>query len=345
MSEIARPCIVVTGGAGYIGSHVVYALIDNGWRVVVIDDLSTGRRDAVPEEVRFYRLDCAAEGVQAIIETEGAVAAMHFAARISVEESVADPAGYYEANSHKAARFFEAAIAAGAGAIVFSSTAAVYGGVGTEPVTELAPTRPESPYGRAKLAAEWTLRDLCAASGARCAILRYFNVAGADPLGRNGQPETATHLIKKTCDAALGRIPRLVINGDDYDTPDGTCVRDYIHVSDLAQAHTLALRHLIADGESLLLNCGYGAGFSVREIIAAAGRVHGAPIPTQVGPRRPGDAVSVVADATLLRERLGWRPEHDDIEGIIAASLKWEARRSSGPGGRSGGTGGEDRAA
>lgn len=326
---MAEHCIAVTGGAGYIGSHVVLALVEAGLRVVVIDDLSTGLRAAVPSSVRFHQLDCADARVRDVLAAEGAVAAMHFAARISVEESVRDPAGYYEANTFKAARFFQSAIAAGVGSILFFSTAAVYGGVGARPVDETAPTRPESPYGRSKLATEWILRDLCAVSGTRSAILRYFNVAGADAGGRSGPPATATHLIKKTCDAALGRLPRLMINGDDYDTPDGTCVRDYIHVSDLANAHLLAMRRLLEGGEDMLLNCGYGQGFSVREIVHAASRAIGAPIPTEVGPRRPGDPISVVADPTRLRDSLGWRPAHADIDGIIASALAWETRREA----------------
>jgi UDP-glucose 4-epimerase len=305
------------------------ALIEAGWRVVVIDDLSTGLLSAVHRDAQFYQLDCADPRLGGILKSENAVAAIHFAARISVEESAREPALYYETDTFKAAHFFQSAIAAGVESILFSSTAAVYGQVGAEPVDETAPTRPESPYGRAKLAAEWILRDLCAASGTRSAILRYFNVAGADARGRSGPPATATHLIKKTCDAALGRSERLVINGDDYDTPDGTCIRDYIHVTDLADAHVLVMRHLLQGGEDLLLNCGYGQGFSVREIIDAAVRVTGAPIPTEVGPRRPGDPVSVVADSTRLRAALGWRPTHADIDEIIASALVWESRREA----------------
>lgn len=270
--------IIVTGGAGYIGSHVVLALLAAGWRVVVVDNLSSGQRAVVPDGVTLYEFDCASTSVAEVLREEAAIAVMHFAARISVEESVSDPAGYYDSNTFRAARLFETAIAAGVKSIVFSSTAAVYGGDASGPVGENATTRPESPYGRSKLAAEWILDDLCAASGARGVILRYFNVAGADPHGRSGPPATATHLIKKVCDAALGRIPEVVINGDDYATRDGTCVRDYIHVTDLAEAHVLALGDRVEGGESVVLNCGYGRGFSVREIIDAASRVIACPL-------------------------------------------------------------------
>jgi UDP-glucose 4-epimerase len=330
MSEVAQcehGTVVVTGGAGYIGSHVVFALREAGWRVAVIDDLSTGRREVVPDDVRLHEIDCASDAVGAILRAENAVAAIHFAARIRVDESIAEPALYYETNTVSAKRFFESALSAGVKAIVFSSTAAVYGDVPSTPVSEDAPTRPLTPYGRSKLASEWILHDLCAAARPPVghAILRYFNVAGADPRGRSGPPDTATHLVKRVCDAALGRDDRMVINGDDYPTPDGTCVRDFIHVCDLAEAHVLALAHLLGGGEDLLLNCGYGRGFSVREVIEAARRISGQPIPETVGPRRPGDLVSVVADPSRLKSRLGWQPAHPDIDEIVGSTLHWAA--------------------
>jgi UDP-glucose 4-epimerase len=320
--------VLVTGGAGYIGSHMVLALVDAGERVVVLDDLSNGFRWAVHPRAELIVGDVAdQELVGRIIQQRGIDAITHFAARIVVPESVADPLGYYLANTVKTRALFQAAVAGGVKHLIFSSTAAVYGTPEANPVTEAARPHPESPYGASKLMSEWMLRDAAAAHGLGYVVLRYFNVAGADPEDRSGQSTpNATHLIKVACEAALGLRPGVSVFGTDFPTPDGTGVRDYIQVSDLVTAHLDALRHLRGGGASLTLNCGYGRGYSVLEVIDTVKTVSGADFPVTLGPRRPGDPAAIVAGAERIRAEIGWRPRFDDLTVIVQQALAWERR-------------------
>jgi UDP-glucose 4-epimerase len=319
--------VLVTGGAGYIGSHMVLALIDAGHdEVVVLDDLSTGFDWALPPEVTLVRGDVADQALVAeTIRRHGIDALAHFAAKIVVPDSVADPLGYYLANTVKSRALIEAAIGAGVRHVIFSSTAAIYGEPAVVPVPEDLPPNPINPYGRSKLMTEWMLEDAARAHGISYVALRYFNVAGADPRGRSGQSTpNATHLIKVATQAALGRRERLEVFGTDYPTPDGSCLRDYIQVSDLAAAHLVALNHLRAGGESLTLNCGYGRGYSVLEVIDVVKSVSGVDFPVTLSPRRAGDPSRIIAGADRIRAELGWVPQHDDLRGIVTQALAWE---------------------
>jgi UDP-glucose 4-epimerase len=318
--------VLVTGGAGYIGSHMVWELLDAGESVVVLDRLSTGFEWAVAPEARLVVGDVAdKELVGQIIRDHGVDAIIHFAGSIVVPESVADPLAYYENNTCKTRALIETAVREGVPNFIFSSTAAVYGGAGLEPVREDAQLSPESPYGLSKLMSEWMLRDAAAAHGLRYTALRYFNVAGADPKGRTGQSTPgATHLIKVACETALGKRASMQVFGTDYPTPDGTCIRDYIHVSDLAAAHRLALQRLRAGGASMVANCGYSHGYSVLEVIDSVRRVFGHDFPVVMGDRRAGDAAAVVANSDLARNELGWVPKHDDLTQIVTDALSWE---------------------
>jgi len=323
--------VLVTGGAGYIGSHTVLALQAAGRAVVVLDDLSTGDRGLVPADVPLIVGDVAdAERTGALLRDHRVGTVMHFAGSIIVPESVADPLKYYRNNTAASRSLIEAYVTAGVGRFIFSSTAAVYGNPPTRMVTEQTPVAPLSPYGWSKLMTEQMLADVAAAHPAfRYIALRYFNVAGADPHGRAGQvTPNATHLIKLACETALGRRDALNIFGTDYPTPDGTCVRDYIHVSDLADAHVCALEHLERGGDSLVLNCGYGRGYSVRQVATAMERAAGLPLPQVEAPRRAGDPVELVADSTRLRDLLDWRPRLDDLDLIVRHALEWERRRA-----------------
>jgi len=318
--------VLVTGGAGYIGSHMVLALIDAGESVVVLDDMSTGSARALPPHVDLIRGDVtdAALVAQAIARYDIDEIA-HFAAKIVVPDSVADPLGYYHANTVKTRSLLETASRAGVERFIFSSTAAVYGEPALSPVAEESPLAPINPYGRSKLMSEWMLADLAAASSLRYVTLRYFNVAGADPHGRSGQSTpNATHLIKVACQTALGKRDRVQVFGTDYPTPDGSCLRDYIQVSDLAHAHLLALRYLRQGGESRVLNCGYGRGYSVLEVIDMVKRVSGVDFPVTLTDRRAGDPAALVAQADRIRQALGWQPENDDLETIVRQALEWE---------------------
>ncbi|QND49493.1 UDP-glucose 4-epimerase GalE [Rhizobium lusitanum] len=327
--------VLVTGGAGYIGSHMVWKLLDAGEDVVVVDRLSTGFRWAIPSAARFYLGDAADEALLQTIFAENDIEAIiHFAGSSIVPASIEDPLGYYENNTGKTRTLMSAAIRAGIRHFVFSSTAAVYGSQpADEPVKESAPLLPETPYGQSKLMSELMLRDAAAAYDFRYVALRYFNVAGADPQGRAGQStDGATHLVKVACEAALGRRRQVEIYGTDYPTHDGTGVRDYIHVSDLVDAHLMALRHLRSGGRPLVANCGYGVGYSVLDVLNMVMRVHGRAFRIHMAPRRPGDTASVVADATLAHRELGWTPRYNCMETIVRSSLEWElqlADRSS----------------
>jgi len=321
--------VLVTGGAGYIGSHAVLALSDAGWPVAVIDNLTTGFRWAVPDHVPFYEGDIADEALLACIFAEqGTRAVMHFAGSIVVPESVTDPLKYYHNNTVKSRALLAAAVAAGVPHFIFSSTAATYGIPDVSPVTEQTPQRPINPYGTSKLMTELMLADVAAAHPLNYCALRYFNVAGADPAARTGQSTAgATHLIKVAVEAALGKRGHVDVFGTDFDTPDGTGVRDYIHVSDLAAAHVLALEALIADpARSLTMNCGYGRGYSVLEVLDAVDRVTNRKLDRREGPRRLGDADSLISDNSLIRATLPWVPRYADLDTVVRHALAWERK-------------------
>jgi UDP-glucose 4-epimerase len=322
--------ILVTGGAGYIGSHMVHALVDAGESVVVLDNLSTGFSWAVPKAVPLVVGETGDQTlVTALIAEHGVDAIIHFAASIVVPDSVADPLGYYRNNTVNSRALIETAIKTGIRHFIFSSTAAVYGNPVRVPINEGDATIPMSPYGSSKLMTEIMLRDAGAAHGLSYLILRYFNVAGADPSMRTGQStKGATHLIKVAVETALGLRPMIEVFGTDYQTPDGTCIRDYIHVSDLVRAHSDALRHLRDGGASVTLNCGYGRGFSVLDVIDAVKRGSGVDFKVTSSGRRPGDPPAVVADSGRIRALLGWAPQFDDLATIVDHALKWEHRRA-----------------
>ena len=329
MTATLKPSVLVTGGAGYIGSHAVLALKDAGWPVAVIDNLVTGFRFAVPEGVPFYEGDIADAGLLACIFAEqGTGAIMHFAGSVVVPESVSDPLKYYHNNTANSRTLIEAAVQAGVPHLIFSSTAATYGVPDVESVREDTPQRPINPYGWSKLMTEQMLADVAAAHRLNYCALRYFNVAGADPQGRTGQSTTgATHLIKVAVEAALGKRDHVSVFGTDFDTPDGTGVRDYIHVSDLAAAHVLALEALIAQPtRSLTMNCGYGRGFSVMEVLDAVDRVTNRRIERRLEGRRAGDSGALISDPSLIRATLPWQPRYDDLDTIIAHALAWERK-------------------
>jgi UDP-glucose 4-epimerase len=323
--------ILVTGGAGYIGSHMVHALVDAGEPVVVLDNLSTGFAWALPKTVPLVVGDTGDQSrVAALIAEHDVDAIVHFAASIVVPDSVADPLGYYRNNTVNSRALIETAIKAGVRHFIFSSTAAVYGNPLRIPIDEDDVTIPMSPYGSSKLMTEIMLRDAAAAHGLSYLILRYFNVAGADPRMRTGQStKGATHLIKVAVETALGLRPQIEVFGTDYATPDGTCIRDYIHVADLVRAHSDALRHLRGGGASVTLNCGYGRGFSVLEVLDTVKRASGVDFKVVTSGRRPGDPAAIVADSTRIRALLGWTPQFDDLETIVAHALKWERCRQS----------------
>jgi UDP-glucose 4-epimerase len=318
--------VLVTGGAGYIGSHMVLELLDAGERVVVLDNLSTGFAWAVDKRATLIVGDMGDEALVRRVMTQHDVeAVIHFAARIVVPDSVADPLGYYLANTVKTRTVMAAAVACKVKHFIFSSTAAVYGTPATDIVSEDAPTTPESPYGTSKLITEWMLRDTAAAHDLTFVILRYFNVAGADPQMRTGQSTpNATHLIKVAVQTALGLRAKMDVFGTDYPTPDGTCLRDYIHVTDLVRAHSAALTHLRGGGASMVCNCGYGHGTSVKEVIETVRSVTGVKFRADFAPRRPGDAVSVVANPARIKATFGWTPRHDDLTGIVENAYAWE---------------------
>ncbi|NQV83355.1 MAG: UDP-glucose 4-epimerase GalE [Rhodospirillales bacterium] len=318
--------VLVTGGAGYIGSHAAWALIDAGINVVVLDNLSTGFEWLVPAAATFIKGDVGdREFVRSQLRNHEIAAVMHFAGSIIVAESIIDPLKYYRNNTSASRNLIEACIDEGVDKFIFSSTAAVYGNSDRVFVDEETPTLPLSPYGNSKLATEWMLRDISAATPLRHVTLRYFNVAGADPEGRSGQATPkAMSLFKAACEAATGRRQGIEIFGDNYATPDGTCVRDFIHVSDLAQAHLAALAYLEGNEESTTLNCGYGQGYSVREVLDVFANVSGQPLDISVGGRRTGDIEQIVADNAKILKTLDWTPRHEDIEAMVRTALGWE---------------------
>jgi UDP-glucose 4-epimerase len=321
--------VLVTGGAGYIGSHAVLALKDAGWPVAVIDNLVTGFRWAVPADVPFYQGDSAnADLLARIFREQGTRAVMHFAGSVVVPESVSDPLKYYGNNTAKSRALIEAAVQAGVPHFIFSSTAATYGTPDVERVTETTPQVPINPYGMSKLMTEFMLADVARAHPLNYCALRYFNVAGADPQGRTGQSTAgATHLIKVAVEAALGKRDGVAVFGTDFDTHDGTGVRDYIHVSDLVAAHVLALEALMAaPRESLTMNCGYGRGFSVLEVLDAVDRVTNRRIERRMEGRRAGDPGALISDNSLIRATLPWQPQYADLETIVGHAVQWERK-------------------
>ena len=320
--------VLVTGGAGYIGSHMVHDLLAAGESVVVLDNLSTGLRWAVPAAANLIVGDIGnAELVGGVLSRHGVEAIIHFAGSVVVPESIAQPLGYYHNNTVKSRTLIECAIAHGVRHFIFSSTAAVYGNPEQVPVAEDAPLCPMSPYGCSKLMTEIMLGDSCAAHGLNAVALRYFNVAGADPEHRTGQSTPrATHLIKVACETALGKRSHMDVFGSDYATRDGTCVRDYIHVSDLTAAHSRALHYLRAGGASDVFNCGYSKGASVLDVVDAVKRASGHDFAVRMAARRPGDPAEIVAASGKIRDKLGWQPPFDDLDQIVTHALSWEAR-------------------
>ena len=320
--------ILVTGGAGYIGSHMVHGLIEGGESVAVLDNLSTGFKWAIPPGADLVVGETGDEAlVSRLIVERGISAIVHFAASIVVPESVSNPLAYYRNNTVNSRALIECAVRGGVKQFIFSSTAAVYGNPAQAPVSEDAALVPLSPYGSSKLMTEIMLRDAAAAHGLDHVILRYFNVAGADPRLRTGQStRAATHLIKVAVETALGKRARMNVFGADYPTPDGTCIRDYIHVTDLVRAHSDALAYLRAGGPSVTLNCGYGHGFSVLDVIDTVKRVSGVDFRVDHAGRRPGDPAVIVAQADRAKELLGWQPQFDDLPTIVAHALAWERK-------------------
>ncbi|MEA2757710.1 MAG: UDP-glucose 4-epimerase [Methylobacteriaceae bacterium] len=320
--------ILVTGGAGYIGSHTVLELLAAREKVVVLDNLSTGFRSAVPDDVPLILGDFGDEDlVTELLAKHGIEAIIHFAAKIVVPESVADPLGYYLNNTAMARTLLACAVDCGVKHFIFSSTAAVYGEPAQVPVRETETLKPMSPYGRSKLMVEWMLEDTAKAHDLSYVVLRYFNVAGADPQGRIGQSTpNATHLIKVAVQTALGRGPGMEVFGTDYPTPDGSCLRDYIQVTDLARAHVDALNYLRAGGGNLTCNVGYARGYSVLDVIDVVKQVSGVDFPVRKSGRRPGDPAAIVAANDRIRAELGWKPQHDNLNEIVRQALDWERR-------------------
>jgi UDP-glucose 4-epimerase len=325
--------VLVTGGAGYIGSHMVHALIDAGERVVVLDNLTTGFPWAVASGATLAVAESGDQArLAALIAEHGVDAVIHFAASVVVPDSVRNPLAYYRNNTVNSRALIETVVESGVRHFIFSSTAAVYGNPERVPVREEDAALPLSPYGRSKLMTEMMLHDTGAAHGLRTCILRYFNVAGADPLGRTGQStKGATHLIKVAVETALGLRPKMHVFGTDYPTPDGTCVRDYIHVWDLVRAHCDALAYLRAGGASVTLNCGYGRGFSVLEVIETVKRVCGIDFAVELAGRRLGDPAQIVAAADRARSMLKWHPQFDDLQTIVGHALAWERKLRASP--------------
>jgi len=324
-------CVLITGGAGYIGSHAVYAFLDAGYEVVVIDDLSTGVRANLPQGIAFYEGRVGDRGlIERVVGAHRLEGVLHFAGSVIVPESVADPIKYYRNNTSGSLELLDTVASHGIRFFVYSSTAAVYGVPERVPVAETAPLRPINPYGWSKLFFEQQLRDLATAQGLSFGILRYFNVAGADPKGRTGQSTpAATHLIKVACQVATGRRTSISVFGTDYATRDGTCVRDFIDVTDLADAHVAVYRHIRTRGESIVFNCGNGQGYTVLEVLRTVEKEAGRPLMIRYDARRAGDPPELVADPSLLLSTLSWRPLRT-LEQMVTTALEWERRGASG---------------
>jgi UDP-glucose 4-epimerase len=320
--------VLVTGGAGYIGSHMVLALTEAGESVVVIDNLSTGFSAFLPEGVPLFIGDAGDENlVEGVIEQHNVESIVHLAGSVVVPDSMRDPLGYYRNNTFTTRNLLNAAVKSGIGRFIFSSTAAVYGNPDQVPVPETAPTRPLSPYGFSKLMSEIMLHDVATAHRMKYVALRYFNVAGADPQARVGLATAgATHLLKIAVEAATGQRAKIDVFGTDYPTPDGSCIRDFIHVSDLAQAHRAALSYLRGGGDSVTLNCGYGRGYSVLETIEAVRRIANRNFAVQYAARRPGDIMTMVADTSRMRALLDWTPQYNNLDAIADHALAWEEK-------------------
>ncbi len=329
---MTKPSVLVTGGAGYIGSHVVLALRELDYPVVVLDDLSTGHKQAIPDDCEFVLGNAGdQELLSRVFRQYNINSVMHFAGSIIVEESVQEPIKYYENNTLVSLRLIDSCIKEKVGNFIFSSTAAVYGDNASVPVTESAGLAPINPYGHSKAMTEQILKDAASASSLTYIALRYFNVAGADPQRRSGQrSKQSTHLIKVACETALGRRDQITVFGNDYPTVDGTCIRDYIHVSDLATAHVRALEYLQTSDDSLVLNCGYGEGYSVSQVLDTLQELIDSSINIVQGARRPGDAAELVADNRKLSSILAWKPEYNDLKTIIYDALEWERLYSKG---------------
>lgn len=318
--------VLITGGAGYIGSHVVHEFLDNGHEVVVVDNLSTGVRALLPNDIQFYHGNVEdIDLLDKIFSVHKIDTVLHFAGSIIVPESVENPLKYYQNNTCVSLRLLEACVKYKVRNFIFSSTASVYGNNPLQLMREEYLPQPENPYASSKYMTEMMIKDTASAHGLNYVILRYFNVAGADPKGRTGQvKKDATHLIKVACQAAIGQRPGMKIYGTDYDTVDGTCVRDYIHVSDLANAHLCAYNHMKNQPVNKIYNCGYGRGFSVLEVVAAVERIAGVSIQKEMTARRAGDPVALIADSQLLKSETGWNPTHDHIDEIVSTALEWE---------------------
>ncbi len=325
---MSRPTVLVTGGCGYIGSHVIRHLSEIDAKVIVIDNLSTGFRENLLKGEILVEANVGDPAVLDRVFTEHRFdAVMHFAAALVVPESVKDPIKYYSNNTVNTLRLLEAVTKHKVPRFIFSSTAATYGQPDKVPVKETDPLRPESPYGASKLMSERMLQDVAAVTGLKYVILRYFNVAGAEPDARLGQRlRDATHLIKVACETAVGLRPGMAVFGTDYKTRDGTCIRDYIHIEDLASAHKMALDYLMQGGDSKILNAGYGQGSSVSEVVTAVKKVSGVDFKVTTAPRRPGDPAEVVASNDEIKRVLGWRPRYAKLETIVEHALKWERK-------------------
>lgn len=323
---MTKPAILITGGAGYIGSHAAWACTDAGYRVVIVDNLSTGVRKNVPPCALFVEADISdLSAIRNTVTENDVTAILHFAGSIVVPESVENPALYYHNNTSKTLALAKLAADLALKAFIFSSTAAVYAQGPAEPLREDSPKTPLNPYGWSKLMSEQMLADISKAHGLPVGILRYFNVAGADLLGRTGQSTpNATHLIKVACEVAIGKRPMLSIFGTDYETPDGTCIRDYIHVNDLADAHVHLLDYLLQGKGNLTANCGYGRGSSVQEVVSEIEAVIGSSLPVRLEDKRPGDAAALIADSDFLQSSVPWKPKYANLRTIIESALAWE---------------------
>lgn len=323
--------ILITGGAGYIGSHVVYEFIGQGYDVIVVDDLSTGSRSLLPEKIQFYKANVGNQTMmENIFRSHHIDTVLHFAGSIIVPESVENPLKYYQDNTCVTLNLLQCCLKEGVKNFIFSSTASVYGNNPAKLMKEDYRPHPENPYASSKLMTEMMIHDTAKAHGLNFAILRYFNVAGADPQGRTGQiKKDATHLIKVACQTALGIRPDIKVYGTDYDTPDGTCIRDYIHVSDLANAHLRVYEHMKTQIANKIYNCGYGRGFSVLEVIECIEKIAGRSLRKEMAPRRAGDPVALIADSSLLKMETGWAPQFDNLDIIVQTALDWESRAST----------------